>query len=69
MRKHGIYLAQRLTPSEVHKFERVATDVLGERSRRSSSCQLRQRYMANVYGKVLSRSGTLRDGNSEEPWP
>ena len=54
-------LAPRLTSSEVQRFERVATNVLGEISP-EFELPIEQRYMANVRGKVLSRSGTLREG-------
>ena len=54
-------LAPRLTSSDVHRFERVANDVLGEVSP-EFELPIDQRYMANVYGKVLSHSGTLREG-------
>ena len=54
-------LAARLTSSEVHRFERVATEVLGEISP-EFELPVGQRYRAAVYRKVLSRSGTLREG-------
>ena len=54
-------LAPRLTSSEVQGFERVATDVLGGVSP-EYDLPIDQRYMANVYGKVLPHSGTLREG-------
>ena len=54
-------LAPRLTSSDVQRFERVADDVLGEVSP-EFELPIEQRYMANVHGKVLSHSGTLREG-------
>ena len=54
-------LAQRLTSSDVQRFERVATVVLGEVSP-EFELPIEQRYMASVYDKVLSHSGTLREG-------
>ena len=54
-------LAPRLTSSDVQRFERFANDVLGEVSP-EFELPIEQRYMANVYGKVLSHSGTLREG-------
>ena len=54
-------LAPRLTSFDVQRFERVATDVLGEVSP-EFELPIKQRYMASVYGKVLSHSGTLREG-------
>ena len=54
-------LVPRLTSSEVHRFERVATEVLGEVSP-EFELPTEQRYMANVYGKTLPHSGTLREG-------
>jgi len=50
-----------LTSSDVQRFERIAKDVLGEVSP-EFELPIGQRYMANVYGKILSRSGTLREG-------
>ena len=54
-------LAPRLTTSEVRRFERIATDALGKVSP-EFELPIEQRYMANVYGKVLPHSGTLRNG-------
>ena len=56
-------LAPRLTSSEVHRFEQIATEVLGEVSP-EFELPVDQRYMANLYGKVPSSSGTLREGIS-----
>ena len=56
-------LAPRLTSSDVQRFERVANDVLGEVSP-EFELPIKQRYMANVCGKVLSHSGTLREGTA-----
>ena len=54
-------LAPRLTSSDVQRFEQVATKVLGEISP-EFELPIEQRYMANVLGKVLPHSGTLREG-------
>ena len=54
-------LAPRLTCSDVQRFERIANDVLGEVSP-EFELPIEQRYMASVYGKVLSHSSTLREG-------
>ena len=54
-------LAPRLTSSDVERFERVATSVFGAVSP-EFELPVEERYMANVYGKVLSHSGTLREG-------
>ena len=54
-------LAPRLTPSEVDRFEQAATSVFGAVSP-EFELPIDQRYMANVYGKVLPHSGTVREG-------
>ena len=54
-------LAPRLTSSDVKRFEGVANDVFGEVSP-EFELPIEQRYMANVYGKVLPHSVTLREG-------
>ena len=54
-------LAPRLTSSDVERFERVATSVFGAVSP-EFELPVEERYMANVYGKVLPHSGTLREG-------
>ena len=54
-------LAPRLTSSEVQRFKQIATEVLGEVSP-EFELPVDQRYMANLYGKVLSSSCTLREG-------
>ena len=54
-------LAPRLTSSVVERFERVATSVFGAVSP-EFELPVKERYMANVYGKVLPHSGTLREG-------
>ena len=54
-------LAPRLTSSDVERFERVATSVFGAVSP-EFELPVEKRYMANVYGRVLSHSGTLREG-------
>ena len=41
-----------------------SNDVLGEVSP-EFELPIEQRYMANVYGKVLSHSGTLREGKPD----
>ena len=54
-------LAPRLTSSDVERFERVATSVFGAVSP-EFELPVEERYMANIYGKVLPHSGTLREG-------
>ena len=54
-------LAPRLTSSDLERFERVATSVFGAVSP-EFELPVEERYMANVYGKVLPHSGTLREG-------
>ena len=54
-------LAPRLTTSDVERFESVATSVFGAISP-EFELPVEERYMANVYGKVLPHSGTLREG-------
>lgn len=54
-------LAPRLTSSDVDRFERVATSVFGVVSP-EFELPVEDRYMANIYGKVLPHSGTLREG-------
>ena len=54
-------LAPRLTSSDVERFARVATSVFGAVSP-EFELPVEERYMANVYGKVLPHSGTLREG-------
>ena len=54
-------LAPRLTSSDVERFEQVATSVFGAVSP-EFELPVEERYMANVYGKILPHSGTLRDG-------
>ena len=54
-------LAPRLTSSDVERFERVASSVFGAVSP-EFELPAEERYMANVYGKVLPHSGTLREG-------
>lgn len=54
-------LAPRLTPSDVERFENAATDLLSEISPRYD-LPIEERFMANIYGKVLSQSDTLREG-------
>ena len=54
-------LAPRLTSSDVERFEQVATSVFGAVSP-EFELPIDQRYMANIYGKVLPHSGTLREG-------
>ena len=54
-------LAPRLTPSDVERFKNVATDLLSEVSPRYD-LPIEERFMANVNGKVLSHSDTLREG-------
>ena len=54
-------LAPRLTYSDVERFERVASSVFGAVSP-EFELPVEERYMANVYGKVLPHSGTLREG-------
>ena len=54
-------LAPRLTSSDVERFERVATSVFGAVSP-EFELPVEERCMANVYGKVLPHSGTLREG-------
>ena len=59
-------LAPRLTSSDVEQFERVATSVFGAASP-EFELPIEERYKANVYGKVLPHSGTLREGMATEP--
>ena len=54
-------LAPRLTTSDIDRFERVATSVLGSVSP-EFKLPAEERYMANVHGKELSHSRTLREG-------
>ena len=54
-------LAPRLTTSDVQQFERIATEVFGTISP-MFELPIEERYMANVVGKVLPHSGTLREG-------
>ena len=54
-------LAPRLTSSDMERFARVATSVFGAVSP-EFELPVEERYMANVYGKVLPHSGTLREG-------
>ena len=54
-------LAPRLTSSDVERFAWVATSVFRAVSP-EFELPAKERYMANVYGKVLPHSGTLREG-------
>ena len=54
-------LAPRLTSSDVQRFEQAATSAFGAVSP-EFELPAEERYMANVYGRVLPHSGTLREG-------
>lgn len=54
-------LAPRLTADEVQRFEEAATDVLGAESP-EFELPIDERYLANIHGKVLQHSETLRAG-------
>ena len=54
-------LAPRLTSSDVQRFQRVAIDVFGAISP-EFELPAEEQYMADVFGKVVPHSGTLREG-------
>ena len=54
-------LAPRLTSSDVERFERIATEVLGEVSP-EFELPIEDRYIAGIQGKTLLSSDTLREG-------
>jgi hypothetical protein len=57
-------IARYLTDDALQRFETVAIDVLSELDP-AFELPPEQRYAANVYGKVLTRSGQIREGISE----
>lgn len=54
-------LAPRLTADEVQRFEEAATEILGAESP-EFELPIEERYLANIHGKVLPHSETLRAG-------
>ncbi|MDE0363366.1 MAG: hypothetical protein OXI74_19490 [Rhodospirillaceae bacterium] len=54
-------LAPRLTADEVQRFEEAATDILGVESP-EFELPIEKRHLANIHGKVLPHSETLRAG-------
>lgn len=54
-------LAPRMTSTDIERFERVATEVLGAVSP-ALELPIEERYMAGALGKGLPHSGTLREG-------
>lgn len=57
-------IAGYLTADDLKRFEGVALDVLGERDP-AFDLPAEKRYAASVYGKVLTRTGFLREGIAE----
>jgi hypothetical protein len=57
-------IARYLTPDDLQRFERVAIDILSELNP-ALELPPDQRYAASIYGKVLTRSGHLRNGVAE----
>ena len=57
-------IARYLTDEDLRRFERVAIDVLSELNP-AFELPPEQRYLANIYGKVLTRSGRLRESVAE----
>ena len=54
-------LAIRVTSSDVNRFQKISTGVFGEVSP-AFELPVGERHMANIMGKVLSHSHTLREG-------
>jgi hypothetical protein len=57
-------IARYLTTDDLQRFERVAIDILSELDP-AFELPPEQRYAASIYGKVLTRSGHLRNGVTE----
>lgn len=57
-------IAQYLTDDDLQRFEKVALDILSELDP-AFELPPEQRYLANIYGKVLTRSGRLRESVAE----